>query len=162
MEKIGRDSRHLQVIYPDLENLKTIIKEALPPKIPLNEKPRSILISALDNIYLKKLEKSSALQASIAQNYLNRMKTVSEYITHVLTLSLKNETEVALIKHNIEMVLAGKRAQEINEEKLIEELRSMQLDNRQKQADVEITELDLELRRKEAREYGLAEAEDNE
>jgi len=141
--------------FPNMAGLPAMFQNALPPMIPqIQYKPG--LLTLVDNFFhnwkLKQLERASEREAEIAFNHARKMKAQFEGISELLLFGQNYELKLEKIRNSQSMM-------KIAEEKAQAELVEQQLKNYQLQAELQLTQLDLKIRLKEARDDGLTETE---
>lgn len=159
MDNLPAKKAAKQVGFPDLAMLPQLFQAALPPIVPQLQYKPGIIAPLIEGMFhnwkLLHLQRSADREAGIAESHNRKMKAQFEMITDMVLFSRRLEFQMEDVKFQQKML-------DIKQKKEEAELINLQLKNMQEQTELQIAQLDLKLRLKEARENGLIETEDSE
>jgi hypothetical protein len=145
--------------FPSMPGLPAMFQNSMPPTIPqMPYKPggiKPLLEGLFHNWKLLHLERASEREANIYANHTRKMRAQFEGISELLLFGQKYELQLQTIRNSQRML-------DINEQKAEAELMEQNLKNYQLQAELQLTQLDLKIRLKEARDNGMVEDDSSE
>lgn len=142
MELIKKEEN---IIAPTMPLVPQILANAMPTPVPQMQFDGGIIPNFFHNIKLGQLAKATDREAQIAENKRRYVESSLSMVENIVTFSGRLELAFKKIKHEASMM-------EITEHKSQAELVQIQLKNMLLKGEVELNEIELQIKKKEFKE----------
>lgn len=130
------------IIAPTMPLVPQILANAMPTPVPQMQFDGGIIPNFFHNIKLGQLAKATEREAQIAENKRRYVESSLSMVENIVTFSGRLELAFKKIKHETSMM-------DITENRSQAELVQIQLKNMLLQGEVELTQIELQIKKKE-------------